>query len=129
MALIKCPECGQDVSDKAAQCPRCGYPIAEMMSEKTAKLKMMPVLQAGGIMKIHIINTETGEDLGNGINESVIEVKIDKPTTVRLSWGQIVPQWKNATFTIEPNKKYVFVWIPGFFNPKLDCHVVDSFVG
>ena len=25
MALIKCPECNGDVSDKAATCPHCGY--------------------------------------------------------------------------------------------------------
>lgn len=25
MALIKCPECGRDISDKAPQCPGCGY--------------------------------------------------------------------------------------------------------
>lgn len=25
--LIKCPECNNDVSDKAVFCPRCGYPI------------------------------------------------------------------------------------------------------
>ena len=25
MALIKCPECGKDVSDKAPICPHCGY--------------------------------------------------------------------------------------------------------
>ena len=29
MALIKCNECGNDVSDKAKSCPRCGYPISE----------------------------------------------------------------------------------------------------
>lgn len=28
MALIRCSECGQTVSDKAATCPRCGNPIA-----------------------------------------------------------------------------------------------------
>ena len=27
MALITCPECGRQVSDKAAACPQCGYPI------------------------------------------------------------------------------------------------------
>lgn len=27
MALIKCPECGHDVSSQASQCPLCGYPI------------------------------------------------------------------------------------------------------
>lgn len=27
MALIKCPECGKEISDKAASCPKCGFPI------------------------------------------------------------------------------------------------------
>lgn len=27
MALIKCPECGKEVSDSALICPQCGYPI------------------------------------------------------------------------------------------------------
>lgn len=27
MALIKCPECGKDVSSKAPGCPNCGHPI------------------------------------------------------------------------------------------------------
>lgn len=27
MALIKCPECGREISDKAVSCPGCGYPI------------------------------------------------------------------------------------------------------
>lgn len=28
MALIKCGECGREVSDKAAACPQCGAPVA-----------------------------------------------------------------------------------------------------
>jgi hypothetical protein len=28
MALIKCPECGAEMSDKAPQCVKCGTPIA-----------------------------------------------------------------------------------------------------
>jgi len=30
MALIKCGECGRDVSDKAAACPHCGAPTVAM---------------------------------------------------------------------------------------------------
>ena len=26
MALIKCPECGESISDKAEKCPHCGLP-------------------------------------------------------------------------------------------------------
>ena len=29
MALIKCPECGHDVSDTAETCPNCGYRLKE----------------------------------------------------------------------------------------------------
>lgn len=27
MALIKCPECGTEVSDRVQNCPNCAYPI------------------------------------------------------------------------------------------------------
>lgn len=27
MALIKCPECGKDISDKASSCPNCGFEL------------------------------------------------------------------------------------------------------
>ena len=27
MALIKCPECGKEVSDKASSCINCGFPL------------------------------------------------------------------------------------------------------
>lgn len=27
MSLIKCPECGKEISDKAATCPNCGMPL------------------------------------------------------------------------------------------------------
>ena len=29
MALIQCPECGKEVSDKVKACPHCGYPMEE----------------------------------------------------------------------------------------------------
>lgn len=35
--LIKCPECGKEVSDKAAQCIHCGYPLSEFISANSKK--------------------------------------------------------------------------------------------
>ena len=29
MALIKCPECGKEISDTAKQCPNCGHPLTQ----------------------------------------------------------------------------------------------------
>lgn len=35
MALIKCPECGTEISDKSKVCANCGYPLkAELKKEK-----------------------------------------------------------------------------------------------
>ncbi len=31
--LIKCPECGKEISDKAKQCIHCGYPLEEYRSQ------------------------------------------------------------------------------------------------
>ncbi len=37
MALIKCPECGHEVSDKASSCPNCGYPLRTATSDESEK--------------------------------------------------------------------------------------------
>lgn len=29
MALIKCDDCGREVSDRASTCPQCGAPVAQ----------------------------------------------------------------------------------------------------
>ena len=34
MALIKCPECGKEISDKAENCPDCGYPLTQKKTRK-----------------------------------------------------------------------------------------------
>ena len=33
MAIIKCSECGKEISDKASMCPNCGCPVSVMESE------------------------------------------------------------------------------------------------
>ena len=34
MAIIKCPECGKEISDKATSCPNCGFPLTKEQPEK-----------------------------------------------------------------------------------------------
>lgn len=42
MALIKCPECGKEISDKATVCVGCGFPIQEYIKEENSKPKEIP---------------------------------------------------------------------------------------
>ena len=36
MALINCPECGKQISDKAPVCIHCGYPIQTEQTVSTS---------------------------------------------------------------------------------------------
>lgn len=40
MALINCPECGKQVSDKAVSCPNCGCPIATTPKSTVVRIKL-----------------------------------------------------------------------------------------
>nr|DAT33183.1 MAG TPA: zinc-ribbon domain protein [Caudoviricetes sp.] len=47
MALIKCPECGKEISDKAASCPNCGFPISETKApQKEREVELMGRMKA-----------------------------------------------------------------------------------
>lgn len=52
MALIKCSECGAQVSDKAASCPHCGNPIAaaQVQQAQPQEAKIQPVFESGKIV-------------------------------------------------------------------------------
>lgn len=46
MALLKCPECGHDVSDKASYCMNCGYPIQEYIASESQRVIEQPDIRS-----------------------------------------------------------------------------------
>ena len=55
MALIKCSECGRQVSDKAESCPQCGAPIASALETEAAGIKLRTIQQTSKRLKAHIL--------------------------------------------------------------------------
>lgn len=59
MALITCPDCGQQVSDQAAACPQCARPLGQSVAslgrgpvqtvEQTGKKWKLPMAIFGGM--------------------------------------------------------------------------------
>ena len=58
MALIKCRECGKNISDEASSCPHCGAPIKldEVYNEKEEKIVTVKVSKFVIIMYCILIN-------------------------------------------------------------------------
>lgn len=46
MALMKCPECGHEISDKAEACPNCGYKVSAEVEKKSLGTKEIIYLLA-----------------------------------------------------------------------------------
>lgn len=63
MAIIKCVECGKEISDMEKACPECGCPVSE-------SLKAAPMLQEDG-----------AEEFGNGNESGEVfnEIKMEVP--------------------------------------------------
>ena len=82
MALINCPECSNQVSDKAKSCPKCGYRIAKKKVDKKVIVICLAVLFAFvlvGVIYIGLgskINNSNG-NRGKGFDE-------DKTKVIRL---------------------------------------------
>ena len=59
MALIKCSECGADISEKATVCPKCGCPIditkKIILDEKKNKIKKLSVIVICSVCVIGLI--------------------------------------------------------------------------
>ena len=63
MALIKCPECGKEVSDQAESCPNCGYGIrknvkTDPIAEKEGGWTSSPAQQVSKAPDIKSLNTK-----------------------------------------------------------------------
>ena len=78
MALLKCSECGREISDKAVSCPGCGCPVSEIegMSQKDEKINSLVetvkrihrIYPTGKIKAIKELRKCTGLDLAEATN-------------------------------------------------------------
>ena len=69
MALIRCPECGKEISDKAEACPNCGYPIAGLGKATRTTNEYAVILENAGVNKVKAIR-DVREVTGLGLKDA-----------------------------------------------------------
>ena len=109
MALVKCTECGKEVSDRATTCPNCGCPIAELSPNGIVRIKM-PVLELGlvGLFSSRdaTVLDEHNKVLWKGKHGENASFMVNGATNIIISLGG----WANeVTGTVFPRKKYSLV--------------------
>ncbi len=80
MALIKCPECGKEMSSLAKVCINCGCPIAELNPAGTVSINM----NTAALVKMYIIDLETGNELWSGNNGQIARFDVQKETEISI---------------------------------------------
>jgi len=104
MALIACPECGEQVSDAAASCPKCGHPIrvdsvvvvaapnqAMLMSPKVHVHwagREVAVLKHGERATIPV-DADGVLFVAAGLRSTQMSVRAGRTTRVQLGWDRI----------------------------------------
>ena len=88
MALIKCRECGSQVSSKAEACPKCGV----KMKKKTGCGTMVVALLLAPFVFV-AVNSVLSPSSSSSFSDSTRELKEDIRNQIKLDW-----EWQKAGF-------------------------------
>lgn len=93
MALINCPECGREISDKAASCPHCGAVVKKKFCQHCGEQ----------IDADCIICPKCGKQVGDlGYDKNII-INNSSSASAAASAGAVTPVIRNGT----PKNKWV----------------------
>lgn len=110
MALIRCPECGKEISDKAKTCINCGCPLSEVVAFGDVRIKMPNNIVEGLVglfssRRAAVVNNR-GQILWEGKHGENARFTIDSPTEITIQLGG----WANEVKgTVYPRRKYSLV--------------------
>ena len=127
MALIKCPECGKDVSDKAASCPFCGFAVADNRPDGTVRIKMSVISQTVTARQ-NVTVSSGGRVLWEGQTGQIAEIHFDGPTVINIKYHTGLTTWgAECSGEIDPSKgkKYAVQPMRGFFKAGMCLQRVD----
>ena len=122
MALIKCPECGKEVSDKAQACINCGYPLADISPAGTVSI----AINSPAIVKMYIFDMENREILWTGRTGEVARFEVEKETEISIvgSLEKNRPE-KGAKAVVRGGKRYEYKDVQNFFSVKYVINEID----
>jgi len=135
MALIKCIECGHDVSSEASQCPNCGFPIKTSSKKKPVfGIILMIILLILLVFIYQLVLKRPSAFKVAMTSHDYIEIeksisKIDDPGKLRLISDRCSQLAKlKSNITIGKNKKSVDTYKAGILWISLAMKAAEKLV-
>lgn len=96
MAIINCPECGAQVSDKASSCPQCGYRlhtsgvgnkrrviiVVSLVVACVAALALVLVYRNNSMSPVPVVATDSADTSVLASSDTVVEKEVLEPLTI-----------------------------------------------
>lgn len=124
MALIKCPECGREISDKANFCPGCGCPASEFKQNNVPEDTRSELDRIADeiaewcpskVRSVKVFQEKTGVDLKTA--KQYMDLRYDGKGIHEVS-EEVCPKCgsKNVTFEKEPDRSTTVSYFKGVYN-------------
>ena len=132
MALIKCPECGKEVSDKAKSCGNCGCPIESLSPNGDVKIKIssLPAVPLFSAKQKASITSADGKVLWEGKVGEVAEIYFEGETEITVKYHTSMTNFGGkCKGVIKPSKskKYAVITKAGVSRMVLQAvDVIDA---
>lgn len=129
MALINCPECGKEISDKAANCPNCAFPLQGSKPDGIVRVKTPSRsldgsvslvghgFGLGGGAKLTIVDQSSGKVIWEGRAGEVAEFYLPGKTELFVSTPKgLTTAWGDGKGIVDPStsKRWAITWNPRF---------------
>ena len=137
MALVRCPECGREVSSMSENCIQCGFPLSLMMEEKIAVKKLDVKKEEKSAasqhikitvepVEVHVVEKEevkkrdSSEKSERSEDKGIITLSEDKDIA-KKSWSlgaDEIMLWEASQVAIEGNNAFKWDWFISMTNQR-----------
>lgn len=101
MALIKCPECGKEISDASERCIHCGYPVNAHETEQNGSVVIYSYT-GWFLVKPSLKIYFNGDYIGDlSYKAKTKEIPITEPTDIEIKCSV-----RSTLVKVYPGKKY-----------------------
>ncbi|MCH1982714.1 zinc ribbon domain-containing protein [Ruminococcus sp. OA3] len=83
MALIKCSECGKEISDKAAACPNCGCPVEQQAEQSVSDVSKHNLREDSPLENTNKEESSTEEAIEKTVISEESEAKTEEEAPVK----------------------------------------------